>query len=186
MKIQKILFLVFFLPAISISHFGCSQTDYKATQNLNNTNDSLALINDLTDSLKLKLKDSLLSSVADNSKKQTLQIIGVGDMMFGTNFPSAAHLPPNQGKNLISEVDSILKSADITFGNLEGVVLDKGGQVKHCSNPAVCYAFRMLLLCFCFAFALLINFKEKRNMSLITRNISCSPAVSIYLFRASF
>ena len=140
MKFQKILFLVFFLPAFCISHLSCSQTDYKATQNL--TTDSLALIN-LTDSLKLKLNDSLLSSVSDNSKKQTIQIIGVGDMMFGTNFPSAAHLPPNDGKNLISQVDSILKSADITFGNLEGVVLDKGGQVKSCSNPAICYAFRM-------------------------------------------
>ena len=143
MKFQKILFLAFLLPAISISHFSCSQTDYKATQNL--TNDSLALINNLTDSLKLKLEDSTLSAVTDNSKtkKQTLQIIGVGDMMFGTNFPSAGHLPPNEGKDLISDVDSLLKSADLTFGNLEGVVLDKGGQVKHCSNPAVCYAFRM-------------------------------------------
>lgn len=144
MKIQKILFLVFLLPAISISHFSCSQTDSKTTENLIETTDSLALISNLTDSLKLKLKDSTLSVVADNStKKQTLQIIGVGDMMFGTNFPSAAHLPPNEGKNLISEVDSILKSADLTFGNLEGVVLDKGGQVKRCSDPSVCYAFRM-------------------------------------------
>ena len=141
MKFQKILFLAFFLPAFSISHFGCSQMDYKATQNL--TTDSLVHINNLTDSLVLKLEDTTLSSVADNSKKQILQIIGVGDMMFGTNFPSAAHLPPNDGKNLISEVDSILKSADITFGNLEGVVLNQGGQVKNCSNPAICYAFRM-------------------------------------------
>ncbi|WP_338768514.1 CapA family protein [Bernardetia sp. ABR2-2B] len=142
MKIQKLIFLVFLLPAISISHFSCSQTDYKAT--LNESNDSLALINDLTDSLKLKLSDSTLSSVKDNSiKKETLQIIGVGDMMFGTNFPSTAHLPPNEGKDLISEVDSILKSADLTFGNLEGVVLNKGGQVKRCSDPSKCYAFRM-------------------------------------------
>jgi poly-gamma-glutamate capsule biosynthesis protein CapA/YwtB (metallophosphatase superfamily) len=147
MKFQKILFLVFLLPAISISHFSCSQTDDKATQNLTLTTDSLALLNNstknLTDSLKLKLSESTLSAVADNSKKQTLQIIGVGDMMFGTNFPSAGHLPPNEGKNLISEVDSILQSADLTFGNLEGVVLDEGGQVKKCSDPSVCYAFRM-------------------------------------------
>jgi poly-gamma-glutamate capsule biosynthesis protein CapA/YwtB (metallophosphatase superfamily) len=143
MKIQNILFLIFLLPAISISHLSCSQTNPQKT--FNETNDSLALITNLTDSLKLKLNDSTLSVVTDNSKtkKQTLQIIGVGDMMFGTNFPSAAHLPPNEGKDLISEVDSILKSADITFGNLEGVVLDKGGQVKHCSDPSVCYAFRM-------------------------------------------
>lgn len=145
MKFPNILFSLFFLSALSISHFSCSQTDYKATQSAGETKDSLALINNLTDSLKLKLNDTTLSAVTDNlkSKKQTLQIIGVGDMMFGTNFPSQAHLPPNEGKDLIAEVDSILQSADITFGNLEGVVLNSGGQVKHCSNPTVCYAFRM-------------------------------------------
>ena len=37
----------------------------------------------------------------------------------------------------------ILENADITFGNLEGVILSEGGTVKSCSNPSVCYAFRM-------------------------------------------
>jgi poly-gamma-glutamate capsule biosynthesis protein CapA/YwtB (metallophosphatase superfamily) len=36
-----------------------------------------------------------------------------------------------------------LRSADITVGNLEGVLLDSGGTVKRCANPNVCYAFRM-------------------------------------------
>ncbi len=75
--------------------------------------------------------------------KDTLQIIGVGDMMLGTNFPSVDYLPPNGGKDLLATVNSVLQDADITFGNLEGVVLNEGGTVKKCGNPALCYAFRM-------------------------------------------
>lgn len=73
----------------------------------------------------------------------TVSIIGVGDMMLGTNYPDASYLPANDGKNLLAPVNEILKDADVTFGNLEGTVLNEGGTVKRCSNPAVCYAFRM-------------------------------------------
>lgn len=77
------------------------------------------------------------------AQQETVHIIGVGDMMLGTNYPSANYLPPNDGKDLLAPVNDILKAADVTFGNLEGTVLDKGGNVKHCSNPKACYAFRM-------------------------------------------
>ncbi len=73
---------------------------------------------------------------------QNISIIGVGDMMLGTNYPSASYLPANGGKDLLADVESILKDADITFGNLEGTLLDKGGTVKRCKNPSLCYAFR--------------------------------------------
>ncbi|MEM6380719.1 MAG: CapA family protein, partial [Bacteroidota bacterium] len=63
--------------------------------------------------------------------------------MVGTNYPSTNYLPPNDGKDLFKPVESILKSADVTFGNLEGTVLNEGGQVKRCSDPNACYAFRM-------------------------------------------
>lgn len=69
-------------------------------------------------------------------------VIGVGDMMLGTNYPSAGYLPPNGGRDLLSEVAGLLRSADVTFGNLEGTILDEGGTVKRCNNPDLCYAFR--------------------------------------------
>jgi len=72
----------------------------------------------------------------------TVTIIGVGDIMMGTNFPSANYLPPNDGRDLLKDVVPVLQDADVTFGNLEGVILDKGGIQKHCSNPDVCYLFR--------------------------------------------
>ena len=64
-------------------------------------------------------------------------------MMLGTNFPNASYLPPNQGKNVLSGVDSILRQADVTFGNLEGVILSGEGKVKNCRDPKFCYAFKM-------------------------------------------
>jgi len=74
--------------------------------------------------------------------KDTVSIVGVGDIMMGTNFPEEYYLPPNEGRDLLSGVDSILRSADITFGNLEGVILNEGGNPKYCSNPKLCYIFR--------------------------------------------
>ncbi|MCU0393426.1 MAG: CapA family protein [Thermoflexibacter sp.] len=75
--------------------------------------------------------------------QDTITVIGVGDMMLGSNYPSEAYLPPNQGKDLLAEVNEILQNATITFGNLEGTVLNSGGTIKKCSNPNICYAFRM-------------------------------------------
>ena len=70
-----------------------------------------------------------------------ITVIAVGDMMLGTNFPDASHLPPN-GANLLDPVKDILRNADLTFGNLEGTVLNSGGDVKKCGDPSKCYAFR--------------------------------------------
>jgi len=83
------------------------------------------------------------SSTPEISKEDSISIIGVGDMMLGTNFPSISYLPPEDGKNILTPVRHILKNADITFGNLESVILSEGGTVKTCSNPNLCYAFRM-------------------------------------------
>jgi len=81
-----------------------------------------------------------ISSIAQ--KKDTITIIGVGDIMMGSNYPTGERLPPNDGLELMQEVDSILRSADITMGNLEGVLLDEGGTAKTCRDPKVCYVFR--------------------------------------------
>ena len=74
-------------------------------------------------------------------KKDTITLIGVGDIMMGSNYPKEV-LPPNQGLNLLRDVSSILSSADVTMGNLEGVLLDSGGTAKTCRDPKVCYVFR--------------------------------------------
>lgn len=73
---------------------------------------------------------------------KTIRIVGVGDMMLGTNYPSASYLPANGGKDLLSDVEDILIGADVAFGNLEGTLVEKGIMSKRCNDPSKCYAFR--------------------------------------------
>ena len=75
------------------------------------------------------------------SQKDIVSIIGTGDIMLGSNYPSDAKLPVLDGKELLKNVKDILKDADVTFGNLEGCFLNKGGNVKACKSG--CYFFRM-------------------------------------------
>ncbi|MCB0477426.1 MAG: CapA family protein [Crocinitomicaceae bacterium] len=94
------------------------------------------------DSIRKAEEKAKLDSIANSKKNRTYHVVGVGDMMLGTNFPNESYLPPSNVK-LLDPVKEYLQNADCTFGNLEGTVLDKGGDVKHCSNPSICYAFRM-------------------------------------------
>ncbi len=82
------------------------------------------------------------NTVTVSADPEPLTIVGVGDMMLGTNYPSAGYLPPNGGRGLLADVEEILRSADVAFGNLEGTILDKGGTPKRCNNPDLCYVFR--------------------------------------------
>ena len=70
-----------------------------------------------------------------------LSIAAVGDMMIGTDYPQN-HLPDDDGVGFLAAVTQSLSSADITFGNLEGVLVDGGEPGKKCSNPNACYLFR--------------------------------------------
>ena len=84
------------------------------------------------------------SSISDEvapGPRTTLTVSAVGDIMLGTDFPEN-HLPPNDGQHLLSGVSSILKQADITFGNYEGTLLSGGEPAKQCRNPKRCYVFR--------------------------------------------
>ena len=70
-----------------------------------------------------------------------ISIASVGDMMIGTDYPRN-HLPDDDGVSFLADVAPILSAADITFGNLEGVLVDGGEPGKKCSNPNACYLFR--------------------------------------------
>jgi len=70
-----------------------------------------------------------------------LSIAAVGDMMIGTDYPQN-HLPDDDGIGFLADVAPWLWSADIAFGNLEGVLVDGGEPGKKCSNPKACYLFR--------------------------------------------
>jgi hypothetical protein len=82
-------------------------------------------------------KDSL------RTKKDTISIVAVGDIMLGSAFPSKTNLPPDDAVNSFAAVQDFLKG-DLVFGNLEGCFLNSGNSTK-CNgiNPNNCYAFRM-------------------------------------------
>jgi hypothetical protein len=100
--------------------------------------------------LLLLLQNSFLNAqqveVDSVSKEKdfTLSIIGVGDIMLGTDFPNRNYMPPgNNCMPLLNPVKDILGDADITFGNLEGCFLNNGPVVKQCKDTTICYAFKM-------------------------------------------
>ncbi|MCX7994424.1 MAG: CapA family protein [candidate division WOR-3 bacterium] len=70
----------------------------------------------------------------------TLRIVAVGDIMMGTTYPEV-RLPPDDGKKIFTVVAEILKDADLTMGNLEGPLTDKGECTKKIEKGKV-YAFR--------------------------------------------
>lgn len=72
----------------------------------------------------------------------TVTIIATGDIMLGTNYPRTSYLPSNGGKDLLKDVEDILKNADVTFGNLEGTMFDGPGTPKKCRDSINCYVFR--------------------------------------------
>jgi poly-gamma-glutamate capsule biosynthesis protein CapA/YwtB (metallophosphatase superfamily) len=76
-----------------------------------------------------------------NARADTVTVIGVGDIMMGTNYPEDK-LPPDGGNFLMEGIAPVLRDADLTFGNLEGTLLNEGGTPKTCKDPKVCYAFR--------------------------------------------
>jgi hypothetical protein len=76
-----------------------------------------------------------------NSGPTLINIAAVGDMMIGTDYPKNI-LPDDDGVGFFKDVTPLLSSADITFGNLEGTLLDGGEPVKVCKVPENCYLFR--------------------------------------------
>ncbi len=70
-----------------------------------------------------------------------VSIAAVGDMMIGTDYPQN-HLPDDDGIGFLADAAPYLAAADLTFGNLEGVLVNGGEPGKKCSNPSACYLFR--------------------------------------------
>lgn len=79
------------------------------------------------------------------SGQKTWTFAFTGDIMQGTTYPDSvkgSHLPADDGAGLFQAPLDILRNADFAAGNLEGTLLECGGRVKKCGNPALCYAFR--------------------------------------------
>jgi len=96
-----------------------------------------------TDSLQATEAIDTTATIVETA--DTITIIGVGDIMLGTQYPEEPnYLPANEDCSpLMRDVKDILIDADITFGNLEGCFIDSIANAKKCSDPKKCYTFGM-------------------------------------------
>ena len=72
--------------------------------------------------------------------------------MLGSTSINETFLPPNDGRDALKAVTSLLSSADVAFGNLEGPLVDGGTSTKcpspkspqpgSATKPIRCFAFR--------------------------------------------
>lgn len=97
--------------------------------------------------LKLLLIFFVFSAQAQDTtqtiaSKDTIVIVGVGDVMLGTIIPSREFLPPNEScSNEFVNVKHIFQNADVAFCNLEGVFTDTPAGRKSCKNTNSCWTF---------------------------------------------
>ncbi len=63
--------------------------------------------------------------------------------MLGSTSINDTFLPPNDGADILKEVTPILSKADMTFGNLEGPMLEGGSTSKCPPLSKRCFAFRV-------------------------------------------
>jgi hypothetical protein len=119
LNMKRIVFFSVIICAIAFSLYGLSKKGVQTKQPVTYTAPTI----------------TKKTEVAD-----TISFAAVGDIMFGTNFPNTSKLPPNMGKELMAPFAIYLKSADVTFGNAEGVFLDSGGTPKGSGGNV--YSFR--------------------------------------------
>lgn len=83
----------------------------------------------------------LLIFITALTAKSEITLSFVGDMMTGSDFPDKSYLPPNEGRDIFSDVSDIIQKATIAFANLEGCIADTNTSSR--KRGAKSYSFRM-------------------------------------------
>ena len=90
----------------------------------------------------LTLLLALLSVGTPAQESDSLRTIAMcGDIMMGTTYPTV-RLPQNEGADIFADVKQLFLDADLSAGNLEGVICE-GGKCTKNTGKANNYAFRM-------------------------------------------
>ena len=77
-----------------------------------------------------------------NDTSTVIDIIGVGEMVLGSNYEGETWLPKNKDI-FFQDVKKQLTEADVTVGSLEGPIGSSCGTGKICNDPSNCFNFRM-------------------------------------------
>ena len=90
---------------------------------------------------EIRRQDSI--RLAQERLEREVTIACVGDMVLGVNYPDDAPLlPVHDGAHLFDDVREYLVGADLAVGNLECLLLDKGGVCRVVRDPKYAFFFR--------------------------------------------
>lgn len=146
-SVLALIVILFFLASCASTKKAAKVSATSPQQVEADTTTSIAEEIEVVDTVKTVIDTLVFEEEKDVAeevvKADTIRVIGVGDIMLGTNYPKASYLPPSEGKGLLDDAIDLFKTGDIVFGNLEGVILDGEGEPKNCRNPDACYLFRM-------------------------------------------
>jgi poly-gamma-glutamate capsule biosynthesis protein CapA/YwtB (metallophosphatase superfamily) len=85
---------------------------------------------------------ALTAPKTDADGRRVVQVVSVGHIVMGTDYPpSSPRLPPNDGVTLFDGCKTLLRNADVAFGNLAVPVSDRGSTAKKVNNKTI-FAFR--------------------------------------------
>lgn len=92
-------------------------------------------------------KSATDAQAATQSEQSSYRIIGVGDIMMGSDYPSPRMDPKikpgaDPADVIGTEMKQLFQSGDVVFGNFEGTLYTSSAGAKYCRNPRVCYVFR--------------------------------------------
>jgi len=79
--------------------------------------------------------------------RTSYRIIGVGDIMMGSDWPSPimdarVTADGDPAAVLGPEISQLFRSSDVVFGNFEGTIHTSSENPKACGNPRLCFTFR--------------------------------------------
>lgn len=82
-----------------------------------------------------------------NSPAGTYRVVGVGDIMMGSDWPEPGMDPritptADPVDVLGPELRDRFRNSDVVFGNFEGTIHSRSDNAKQCGNPRLCFVFR--------------------------------------------
>lgn len=125
----KMRFRLFFLPALTLLLAACQE---------------MPVVQQAAHRHKKEIKkDTVITPLV--APRDSFCIAAVGDIMMGTSYPDNKTLPNDSILfNSFKNVSDELRNADVTFGNLEGALLDTGAPAQYKLNlRSKGYLFRM-------------------------------------------
>lgn len=109
------------------------------TEHIDSTTDTIPTCDTLLSLDSIVTHDTI--PAVDTVREVTIAC--VGDMVLGINYPSGSRLlPAYDGARLFDQVREYLINADFTAGNLECLLLDKGGKCRTVRDPKYAFFFR--------------------------------------------